>query len=151
MFGFRITVANSTTCQEPKLAIVAMRSGGRVFMKEGTCAGHILSGPNCKWRYKCFLCRQSHMLSVLGSAITITRTLAYRIVYQDLDFSVERGAKRSHMGPNPSRVFSQDIAHGLSKAFQQNQASGPMDVQSQLEQLLTKAPSQHFQHQTSFK
>ena len=49
----------------------------------------------------------------------------HRIVCQYCHVSIERRAARSHMGPNPCRVFGQDIAHGLSRASQQNHTSGP--------------------------
>ena len=68
-------------------------------------------------------CRQPHMLAVLDSALTAARTIAHRVVCQDRHLAIERGAARSHIWPDPCRVFGHDTAHGLSRAFQQNQTS----------------------------
>ena len=142
-----MSVTSNATCQEPKLAIVAMDSGGRFSMKEGTCAGHVSSGPNCKWRYMLFAAVNLICLTFLIQLSRLQEILFSGSCAKIVTSQLSEEQQGRTWGQTHAEFLVTTLHMGGQGRLNRTKRVGPMDVQSQLEQLLIKVLSQQFQHQ----
>ena len=148
-FGFIFSIASSVTWQDTRLATVAVRSAGRLPMKEGTCAGHVSSGPICMWRQRLFAAVNLTCYSFLVHPLQMQERLRTELCAKTATSRLREEQQEPQW--QTQKEYSEKILRmGHQEGPNRTKQVRPKFAQSRQELPSTKAESQVFRLQFQF-